>query len=59
MKHARLSFALVLVLAGGAACSAAEATGPVPESPRSSVYIGSGNDTNPTTQPADTTQQKS
>ena len=41
MKNARLLFAL-LAVAGAAACSAAEPTGPLPEAPRNSTYLGSG-----------------
>lgn len=47
MKNARLLFAL-LVVAGAAACSA-EPTGPLPEGPRNSTYLGSGTGTPPDT----------
>ena len=50
MKNARLLFALILV--GAAACSAAEPTGPLPDSQRN-VYMGGGNGT-----PTDSTTQR-
>ncbi|MEW5929973.1 MAG: hypothetical protein AB1941_21165 [Gemmatimonadota bacterium] len=50
MKNARLLFAL-LVVAGAAACSAAEPIGPLPEGPRNSTYLGTGAGT-----PTDTTK---
>lgn len=53
MKNARLLFALILV-GSAVACSAAEPTGPLPESQRNSVYMGGGNGT-----PPDSTAQRS
>ena len=55
MKSARLLCSLVLV-GVAAACSAAAPTGPLPDSPRSSTFMGSGSDTLPKP-PADTTKQ--
>jgi hypothetical protein len=55
MKNARLLCSLVLV-GVAAACSAAAPTGPLPDSPRSSTFMGSGSDTLPKP-PVDTTKQ--
>ncbi len=59
MKNSRLLFALFLF--GAAACSAAQPTGPLPESPRNSVLMGGGTGTPPdsTKAPADSTKLKS
>lgn len=46
MKNARLLVALMLAGAT-VACSAAEPTGPLAESPRNSVYMGGGASTPP------------
>lgn len=53
MKNARLLCSLVLV--GVAACSAAAPTGPLPQPPLGSGFMGSGSDTLPKP-PADTTK---
>jgi len=56
MKNARLLCSLVVVGVAAAACSAAAPTGPLPDSPRISTFMGSGSDTLPKP-PADTTKQ--
>lgn len=59
MKNSRLLFALIFVGAVGA-CSAAEPTGPLPQAPLNSTYMGGGTSTPPDSlkQPADSTTQK-
>ncbi|HEX8272289.1 MAG TPA: hypothetical protein VF615_06525 [Longimicrobiaceae bacterium] len=58
MKNARLLFVVLAVAAAAAACSVGGPTGPLPQAPRNSAYLGGGNGTpSDTVPPADSTKK--